>query len=158
MFTQDTQGSPSQNIGGAAAPPAPPPEPSLMKSKSRSSKTSLVYFTFLSSKFSYGTNIKLESVTGKDRDKTRMLLETYHRQVTSGELCGGDCPNDGITCPSGVCRAHLRQVPKIYDLNPGSLYAWVGFFRRFCIYTNKYTTLRCHKLAIWADKSTKNPS
>jgi len=31
IFTQDTQGSLSQNIGGAAAPPAPPPEPSLHK-------------------------------------------------------------------------------------------------------------------------------
>ena len=50
----------------------------------------------------------LDNLALNDGDKVYQLLENYRRQVSVGELCGGDCPNDGIVCPSGICRAHLR--------------------------------------------------
>jgi len=48
----------------------------------------------------------------RDQKQLEVLLQKYRRLVELGELCGGDCPNDGITCPSGVCRAHLRYFCK----------------------------------------------
>ena len=44
----------------------------------------------------------------KDQKQLELLLVKYRQMVESGNLCAGDCPNDGVTCPSGVCRAHLR--------------------------------------------------
>ena len=38
------------------------------------------------------------------------LVDAYRRSVESGELCGGDCPEEGAGCQSGVCRARLRYV------------------------------------------------
>ena len=48
------------------------------------------------------------SLREKDQKQLEQLLQKYRHLVENGELCAGDCPNDGITCPSGVCRAHLR--------------------------------------------------
>lgn len=49
-----------------------------------------------------------EVLADEDRLKVQELLIKYGQLVDSGDLCAGDCPNDGITCSSGVCRAHLR--------------------------------------------------
>ena len=50
----------------------------------------------------------LDNLALNDGEKVYQLLDNYRRQVSVGEMCGGDCPNDGILCPSGICRAHLR--------------------------------------------------
>ena len=44
----------------------------------------------------------------KDQKQLEQLLVKYRQMVEAGDLCAGDCPNDGVSCPSGVCRAHLR--------------------------------------------------
>ena len=46
----------------------------------------------------------------EDLKKLHQLLDKYCKLVEAGELCAGDCPNDGVSCSTGVCRAHLRYV------------------------------------------------
>ncbi|TRY62162.1 hypothetical protein TCAL_03708 [Tigriopus californicus] len=50
-----------------------------------------------------------DNLTLGDAERCRSLLETYRRKVSDGEICGGDCADGGISCPSGVCRAHNRS-------------------------------------------------
>ena len=49
-----------------------------------------------------------DSVAIDDEEQCRQLLQKYRQLVSKGDLCGGDCPNDGMSCSSGVCRSHLR--------------------------------------------------
>ena len=49
-----------------------------------------------------------QMLVNEDRKKAQELLDKYRQLVDAGELCAGDCPNDGVACASGVCRAHLR--------------------------------------------------
>ena len=49
-----------------------------------------------------------DSLAADDESKCRQLLQKYRHLVTKGDLCAGDCPNDGLSCSSGVCRSHLR--------------------------------------------------
>ena len=44
----------------------------------------------------------------EDLKKLHQLLDKYCKLVEAGDLCAGDCPNDGVSCSTGVCRAHLR--------------------------------------------------
>ena len=44
----------------------------------------------------------------QDRKKVHELLDKYRKMVEARDICAGDCPNDGVSCQSGVCRAHLR--------------------------------------------------
>lgn len=50
-----------------------------------------------------------DNLTLGDGERCQALLETYRRKVSDGEICGGDCEDGGISCPSGVCRAHNRS-------------------------------------------------
>ena len=49
-----------------------------------------------------------QSLAQQDTLRVYQLLQKYRQLVDTGELCAGDCPNDGVSCSSGVCRAHLR--------------------------------------------------
>jgi len=50
-----------------------------------------------------------QSLAQQDTLRVYQLLQKYRQLVDTGELCAGDCPNDGVSCSSGVCRAHLRS-------------------------------------------------
>ncbi len=49
-----------------------------------------------------------DNLTLGDAARCADLLRRYRRLVLGGEICGGDCPDGGVACPSGICRAHLR--------------------------------------------------
>ena len=49
-----------------------------------------------------------QALAVEDLKKLHQLLDKYCKLVEAGDLCAGDCPNDGVSCSSGVCRAHLR--------------------------------------------------
>ncbi len=49
-----------------------------------------------------------DNLTLGDEARCADLLRRYRRLVLGGHICGGDCPDGGVSCPSGVCRAHLR--------------------------------------------------
>ena len=59
-------------------------------------------------KSAFTSNSAQDDLSIHDKEKCAILLENYRKQVLNGEICGGDCPNDGISCTTGVCRAHLR--------------------------------------------------
>ena len=62
----------------------------------------------LTLKSAFNSNLGQDDLSVNDREKCIVLLENYRKQVLNGDICAGDCPNDGISCSSGVCRAHLR--------------------------------------------------
>ena len=51
-----------------------------------------------------------QTLAEQDTQRVYQLLQKYRQLVDTGELCAGDCPNDGVSCSSGVCRAHLRYA------------------------------------------------
>ncbi len=51
-----------------------------------------------------------DNLSLSDQACCEALLDAYRRLVQAGAMCGGDCPDGGAICPSGVCRAHNRQV------------------------------------------------
>jgi hypothetical protein len=63
--------------------------------------------------------MKMSSSSSPDSDNLTLgdsvrclgLIDTYRVLVESRDICGGDCPDDGASCPSGICRAHLRSSP-----------------------------------------------
>ena len=58
------------------------------------------------------SQIIVELQTVGDAVRCLALVDSYRRAVESGEMCGGDCPEEGAGCQSGVCRARLRSVEK----------------------------------------------
>ena len=62
----------------------------------------------LTMKSAFNSNLEQDDLSVNDREKCIELLENYRKQVLNGDICAGDCPNDGISCATGVCRAHLR--------------------------------------------------
>ena len=54
--------------------------------------------------------VKVEFQTLGDAVRCLALVDSYRRSVEGGEMCGGDCPEEGAGCQSGVCRARLRSA------------------------------------------------
>ena len=64
----------------------------------------------LTLKSAFNSNCAQDDLSVNDQEKCINLLENYRKQVLKGDICAGDCPNDGISCITGVCRAHLRYM------------------------------------------------
>ena len=62
----------------------------------------------LTLKSAFSIDYSQDDLSIHDQEKCNSLLENYRKVIINGEICAGDCPNDGISCSTGVCRAHLR--------------------------------------------------
>ena len=71
----------------------------------------------LTLKSAFNSNCAQDDLSVNDQEKCILLLKNYRKQVLKGDICAGDCPNDGISCMTGVCRAHLRYMYILYMLS-----------------------------------------
>ena len=62
----------------------------------------------LTLKSAFNRNNSQDDLSIHDNEKCNALLDNYRKLVLNGDICSGNCPNDGISCTTGVCRAHLR--------------------------------------------------